>query len=125
MFNDTRRGDIWFADDSMGPRDPDSSHVTWGNRPVLVISNNAYNANSPVVTVIPITSSARKVETVNSWPSHVALSAGAHTGLQYDSVALIEQITTQDRESLTHWVGEIDSETMTKIEQALHALLQI
>ncbi len=38
VMTDIRRGDIWYADDSMGPRDP-NSRVVYGGRPVAVISS--------------------------------------------------------------------------------------
>ena len=36
-------------------------HVQKGKRPVLVISNNKNNFNSPVVTVVPFTSVTKKM----------------------------------------------------------------
>lgn len=59
--------DIWIA------RIPkqENSHVQYGSRPVVVVSNDQINASGPVVTVVPLT--ARRNKT--SMRSHVYLSA--------------------------------------------------
>lgn len=59
------RFEIWYAE---LPALEDSS-VIRGRRPVILISNNAANMHSPVVTVIPITSRICKQQL----PTHVFL----------------------------------------------------
>lgn len=61
-----------------------------GNRPVLVISNDAVNNNLPVFTCIPF--SSVKPET-KIYPTEVYLSR-AESGLPQNSVLMLQQIRT-------------------------------
>ena len=56
-----KRGEVYWLDVKS-----DVKHVNVGNRPVLIVSNDKCNKNSPVVTVVPITSENKK-----SMPTHV------------------------------------------------------
>ena len=49
--------EIWFAE--LG--DHYGTSVQSGNRPVLVISNDMANRNSPIITVIPMSSKLKKL----------------------------------------------------------------
>jgi mRNA interferase MazF len=70
--------------------DPAEGHEQAGRRPVLVVSNEAFNTRTDLLTVLPITSEkpdrpARAFE--------VALPAGT-AGLAVDSIALPQQLRT-------------------------------
>ena len=45
------RLELWLVD---LPKPSDDTHVQYGVRPAIVISNDAANENSPVVSVIPL-----------------------------------------------------------------------
>src|SRR5438067_10264727 len=77
------RGDVFSA-----RLDPAEGSEQAGTRPVLVVSRDAINANSPVVVIIPLTDAANVKRT---YPSHVLVPKGAG-GLKMDSVAKAEQI---------------------------------
>ena len=119
-FQDTRRGDIWFANDGMGPRD-DASHATYGNRPVVVVSSNRTSAGMPVITVVPLTSSPKKLETVEDYPTRVLLNP--MDGPTVTSVAMTEQVTSVDRADLDHFINTVSPEAMRRIDAALKAHL--
>lgn len=106
----------------MGPKDMAHSHVTWGDRPVIVVSNNAANAESPVVTVVPITSRSTKLA-FGETGTHVEISR--ELGLTRNSIAMAEQITTVDRDNLTRWLGAIDAETQQRLDEAIRKHLHI
>ena len=93
--------DIWVA---RLPKRLDS-HVQHGNRPVVVVSNDHYNATGSLVTVIPLTSQRGKF----SLQSHVYLSS--HTEgqkqLACDSIALCEHVMAVDKRQLTQYVGNV------------------
>lgn len=98
--NEVHRFDVWYADLPGFP----GSHVQFGMRPVVVISNNAANQYSPVVTIVPLTSKIKP----NSLPTHTVI----HTkGLQVPSVALCEQVMTIDRRRLVNRIGAIRNRT--------------
>ena len=59
-----KRFEIWMAE---LPAEA-GSHVQQGVRPVVVVSNDAANRYSPVVTVVPLTSQRKK-----PLPTHVVI----------------------------------------------------
>ena len=61
-----KRGDIYFAN-----LDPTVGSKIQKKRPVLIVSNNASNKASSLVTVVPITSNTAKV-----YPFEVFVHAG-------------------------------------------------
>lgn len=56
-----RRGEVYWLD-----IETNVEHVNRGHRPVLIVSNDICNANSPVVTVVPLTTADKKY-----MPTHV------------------------------------------------------
>lgn len=103
-----RRGEIYYADLS-----PVVGSEQGGVRPVLIIQNDVGNKYSPTVIAAAITSQMNKARL----PTHVELSEA--TGLQKHSVLLLEQLRTIDKKRLGTRVGEVNRETMSKIDSAL------
>lgn len=104
-----KRGDVFFANLS-----PVVGSEQGGSRPVLVIQNNIGNKYSPTVIVAAITSRITKPRMV----THVALEA-KKTGLERDSVVLLEQIRTIDKQRLAAQVTHLDSQVMHDVDEAL------
>ena len=104
-----RRGDIFFADLS-----PVVGSEQGGMRPVLIVQNNIGNHYSPTVIVAAITSKIDKPK----MPTHVGLQAG-RDGVQRDSVVLLEQIRTIDKQRLRDKIAELDRAKMTAVDRAL------
>lgn len=104
-----QRGDIYFADLS-----PVIGSEQGGYRPVLVIQNDIGNKYSPTVIVSAITSQINKARL----PTHVELPASV-SGLDKDSVILLEQIRTIDKRRLKKRVTRLDPDIMAKVDEAL------
>lgn len=51
MFNDKRRGDIWWAQDTARKRE--DTHLIRGDRPVVIVSSDSINCNTRIVMVVP------------------------------------------------------------------------
>lgn len=51
MFNDKRRGDIWWAQDTTHKRE--GTRLIRGDRPVVIVSSDEVNCNTRIVTVVP------------------------------------------------------------------------
>lgn len=85
-----------------------------GVRPVLVIQNDIGNRFSPTVIVAAITAQIQKAKL----PTHVEMDAERH-GFDRDSVVLLEQIRTIDKQRLTDKITHLDDETMRKVDDAL------
>lgn len=108
-----RRFEIWYAE---LPRYENSS-VIRGKRPVILISNNAVNRDSSVVTVIPITSKIFQRQQL----THVFLSG---FGLEKPSIALCEQVMAIDKARLRKKIGYI-SELFTQLQLAYALKMQM
>jgi len=106
---EVKRGYIFFADLS-----PVVGSEQGGVRPVLVIQNDVGNKYSPTVIIAAITSQIEKAKL----PTHVEVEAKEY-GLEKDSVVLLEQIRTIDKQRLQGKVTELDSRLMLKVSQAL------
>jgi mRNA interferase MazF len=104
-----KRGDVYFADLS-----PVVGSEQGGVRPVLIIQNNIGNRFSPTVIIAAITAQIQKAKL----PTHVEIDAKKH-GFDRDSVLLLEQIRTIDKQRLTDKITHLDDETMKKVNQAL------
>lgn len=89
-----RKGEIYMAD--LGE---DEGSLQAGIRPVIIVSNNAANEHSPVITVIPMTTKSKK-----RLPTHVCVQ---NCGLAKPSMALAEQITSINKSQITKKMGSI------------------
>ena len=104
-----RRGEIYYADLS-----PVVGSEQGGIRPVLIIQNDVGNRFSPTVIAAAITSRRDKARL----PTHIPLCA-AGCGLTKDSVILLEQIRTIDKQRLRECMGGISHEVMKQVDNAL------
>ena len=103
------RGDIYYADLS-----PVVGSEQGGIRPVLIVQNDVGNRFSPTVIAAAITSQKDKTKL----PTHIQLQATG-SGLQRDSIVLLEQIRTLDKRRLKEHMGRLDDVSMRRIDQAL------
>lgn len=108
MFT-VRRGEIYYADLS-----PVVGSEQGGIRPVVIIQNDVGNRYSPTVIAAAITSKRDKAKL----PTHISLNA-EECGLTRDSVILLEQIRTIDKQRLKECVGEIPLDVMKQVDHAL------
>ncbi|HHX04250.1 MAG TPA: type II toxin-antitoxin system PemK/MazF family toxin [Tissierellia bacterium] len=108
-----QRGDIFFAN-----LDPGVGSEQQGRRPVLVLQNNVGNKFSPTIIVAPITSYVQK----NRLPTHVLITEEI-SGLDRDSIVLLEQIRTIDKKRLLGKIGELSKVALMRIEQAAQVSL--
>lgn len=104
-----KRGEIYYADLS-----PVVGSEQGGVRPVLIVQNDIGNKHSPTVIAAAITSQKEK----SKLPTHIELNA-ASCGLAKDSVVLLEQVRTLDKRRLKERMGELDSNAMSQVNDAL------
>ena len=107
------RGDVFFAD-----LNPVVGSEQGGMRPVLVVQNDVGNRYSPTVIVAAITSQLEK----GKLPTHVEISAAA-SRLEKDSVILLEQVRTIDKQRLAQKIAHLDEEIMEQVNEALEISL--
>ncbi len=104
-----QRGDIYYADlaDAVGSEQG-------GFRPVLVIQNDVGNQYSHTTIVAAITGQLKS----RHMPTHVLLAASS-CGLSRDSMVMLEQIRTLDRDRLQSYMGCVKPHKMREIDAAL------
>jgi len=82
--------------------DPVTGAEQKGIRPVLIVSNEEYNQAIPNVTVLPLTSTKRRL-----YPSEVNLPRGKG-GQPLDSIIMAHQIRTISKQRLIGLLGYLN-----------------
>lgn len=108
-----KRGDVYFADLS-----PVVGSEQGGVRPVLIIQNDIGNRFSPTVIVAAITAQIQKAKL----PTHVEIDAEKYN-FDRDSVILLEQVRTIDKQRLTDKITVLDESMMNRVDEALQISL--
>ena len=100
-----RRGQVWWWNCPEHSR----QHIQQGTRPVVVVSNDACNEASGVVTVVPFTSRVKK-----PYPQQapVVLPDGV-------SIALADQITCVPVDELIRPICELRDFQMETVDRAI------
>ena len=104
-----KRGDVFYAE-----LNPVVGSEQGGTRPVLIISNNTGNRHSPTVIIAAITS---RVHTKAKLPTHTSVTDVE--GLDKDSIILLEQIRTIDKQRLKQYMGMMPDNIMARVDKAL------
>lgn len=102
-----KRGDVYYA-----YLDPVIGSEQNGHRPVIVIQNDMGNLYSPTTIAAMVTSSQKK-----KLPTHVHVE-DIGSGLSDDSIVMLEQIRTIDKQRLGTMIGHVSDKTMELIENA-------
>ncbi len=110
-----KRGEIYYADLS-----PVVGSEQGGTRPVLIVQNDVGNKFSPTVIAAAITSQRFKT----SLPTHIRVDA-VESGLQKDSIVLLEQVRTIDKKRLRERMGTLNQADMGRVDRALSVSLGI
>jgi mRNA interferase MazF len=112
------RGELRLAD-----LDPVRGNEANKRRPVVIVSNDRANSVAArlvrgVVTVVPVTNPTRV------FPFQTLLPASA-TGLRQDSKAQAEQVRSIAVERLGAVLGQVPSDVMAQLDDALRLHLQL
>ncbi len=110
-----RRGDIYYAD-----LRPVIGSEQGGVRPVLIIQNDVGNKHSPTVICAAITSKMNKAKL----PTHIELNASKYDMVK-DSVILLEQLRTIDKQRLKDRVCHLDHDIMKAVNEGLMISLEL
>jgi mRNA interferase MazF len=113
-----KRGEIWQA--QLFPR---SGSEQRGNRPVLIISHDAFNQAPGWRSIIVIPISTSKAQ-AGRGPTAVFFPSGSG-GLKKDSVALCHQVTTLDRAKLAEHLGTLSPHLLSQVENGLKAAVDV
>ena len=110
-----KRGDIFYAD-----LRPVVGSEQGGVRPVLIIQNDVGNRHSPTVICAAITSRMNKAKL----PTHIEIDS-RRCQIMKDSVILLEQIRTIDKQRLKDMIGHLDKERMRSVDEAIRVSLAL
>ena len=110
-----KRGDVYYAD-----LRPVVGSEQGGVRPVLIIQNDIGNRHSPTVICAAITSRMNKAKL----PTHIEIEASAY-GVVRDSVILLEQLRTIDKQRLKEKICHIDGALLQEVDRALKVSLEL
>jgi len=104
-----RRGEVYLVS-----FDPTLGAEIKKTRPALILQNDIANRYSPITIVAAITSQVEEP----LYPTEVLVRA-PEGGLKADSLVLLNQIRSIDKQRLRRRMGRLKPETMEKVERAL------
>ena len=110
-----RRGDIFYAD-----LRPVVGSEQGGILPVLIIQNDIGNKHSPTVICAAITSKMNKAKL----PTHIEIDSSNYDIVR-DSVILLEQLRTIDKQRLKDKVCHLDQDILAQVDRALQISLEL
>ncbi len=108
-----KRGEIWFVS-----FDPSLGAEIQKTRPALILQNDTANRYSPITIVAAITSQFDE----ELYPTEVLIRA-AEGGLQSNSVVLLNQIRSIDKQRLVRRLGTVTRATMVRVDRAIQISL--
>lgn len=111
-----RRGDIFNA-----RLQPTEGSEQSGIRPVLIVSRDAINVNSPVIVVVPLT---KATNVKRQYPNNVLIQA-PEGGLSVDSIVLTGQIRAISKTRILDYRGQISSQSMVSVDRAMKITLDL
>ena len=104
------QGDIYLVN-----LNPTKGHEQSGYRPVLVIQNNFLNKNLNTVVVAPLTTNLQAKEKLTTY-----FLSKKETKLKKDSVVLLFQVRTIDKERLSKKVSSLKQNVFYEIKKQLN-----
>lgn len=108
-----RRGEVHLVD-----FEPTRGAEIQKARPALIVQNDAANRTSPITMVAAITSRFE----LPLYPTEVLVKP-PEGGLTADSVVLLNQVRSIDRQRLLRRLGRLGAETMHGVDRALMLIL--
>ena len=118
MFNDKRRGDVYWMTDT--PLREGATHILRGDRPAVIVSSDEVNCNTRIVTVVPLTSSPAQLARGDGTYDQVLL-----TGYGAPSMALTRQVHAVDTDDLTEYRGHLTDADMLRLDAVLRRALGV
>ena len=110
-----RKGEVWRV------RLPfTGGHRQAGERPALVVQNNALTASLPTAVVVPFTGKL----TARRFAGTLVVQPDGTNGLTMPSVALVFQLGAQDKQDFVQCLGVLDSNSLDQILAIVEQIVQ-
>lgn len=110
-----QRGEIYLIN-----FDPSLGSEIKKTRPALILQNDTANRYSPITIVAAITSQFDST----LYPTEVLIQS-PEGGLQRDSVVLLNQIRSIDKQRLSRRLGKLSAATMKQVDRAIQISLGV
>ena len=101
------RGDIFWC--PVMEVNADGELFVGSPRPVIIVSNDRFNASCSNITVVPITTKEKK-----NLPAHVKISVN-----KIEGTAMCEKVSIATKDNLGYFCGSLPQEQMGEIDKAL------
>ena len=108
-----RRGEVYLVN-----FDPSMGAEIQKTRPALILQNDIANRSSPITIIAAVTSQYDEP----LYPTEVLLKP-PEGGMLKNSVVLLNQIRSVDKQRLVRQLGTLRSETMNKVDWAIQLSL--
>ena len=115
------RGTVWWAKLEEVEESKETG-VVLKNRPVLVMSNNEYNATHATLTVIPITHQHFTDNNAEEFRVPIDTSSPGNKDTSY---AMCDQIRLIDKKNLDNFYGLVSSWEMVNVQLAMTNFLRL
>jgi len=96
-----------------------SGHEQAGSRPAVIMQDEEYAGQLPVVLVVPLTLATKTLR----FPGTCLIEPTSDNGLQGPSVALVFQLRAIDRRRIRDRIGRVDPEVLSQLLTTLDRLL--
>jgi mRNA interferase MazF len=89
-----------------------------GSRPAIAVQANV--ANSPMLTIVPVTSSLGALR----FSFTVRIEPSEQNGLTLPSIAMVFQMRAIDRKRIIRKIGELEPEYLTQVDAEIWRMLK-
>lgn len=108
-----RKGEVWQVRIPFAP-----GHAQTGERPAILLTEDAFIPALPTVFIVPLTSSRGTLR----FPGTLLVQLDRQNGLTVPSVALVFQLRTLDKRHCLYSLGVLDTATLDQIFAELDKL---
>ncbi len=109
-----KTGEIWWV---KFPAVPGRTQA--GERPALIIQNEPFLSSLPTVQIVPFTSKLAAIRFAGT----LLVQPDGNNGLTVPSVALVFQLSTQDKRNLVRRLGELELATLNQIRALIQQMV--
>jgi mRNA-degrading endonuclease toxin of MazEF toxin-antitoxin module len=96
-----------------------AGHAQAGERPALIVQNDAHVAQLPTVLIVPFTGTMAAAR----FPGTLLVQPDGHNGLSTASVALVFQVRALDKRDFLCRLGEVDAAMLSQVLALLGQLI--
>jgi mRNA interferase MazF len=110
-----KKGEIWRVHLPLAP-----GHAQAGDRPAIIVQNDAVIASLPTVLIVPLTGRLA----ASRFDGTLVIQPDSQNGLTMPSVALAFQLRAIDRRDFLQCLGMLDKQTLDQVLALIQTLVQ-